>query len=134
MWRDEGQNLLISWYRKGRILSWCLGVGHVILIGSLAIINLQTFAMAEVSIYLNFGPLLTVLIGGLLLPSESVTLGAVVKVVAAFIGVLFITLPIALNDDENDDVKSIRPAAEWYNYILMISMPLGIAFGNLAMG
>ena len=67
------------------------------------VINLQTFALAEVSIYLNFGPLLTVLIGGLLLPSESVTIGVVVKVVVAFTGVLLITLPIALSDEENDD-------------------------------
>ena len=91
--------------------------------------------MAEVSIFLNFGSLLTVLVGGMFLPSESVTIGVVVKVVVAFIGVLLITLPIAINDDENDDDgKSIKPAAEWYNYILMILTPLTIAFGNLAMG
>ena len=87
------------------------------------------------SIYLNVGPLLTVLIGGLILPSESVTIGAVVKVVVAFIGVLLITLPIALSDDDADhDGESIRLEAKWYNYILMILMPLAIAFGNLAMG
>ena len=101
-WRNEGLSLFFSWYGKVRILSWCVGIGHIVLISFLFIINLQTFALAEVSIYLNFGPLLTVLIGGIFLPSESVTMGAVVKVVFAFIGVLLITLPKALNDDGGD--------------------------------
>lgn len=100
--------------------------------------------MAEVSIFLNCGPILTVILGGLLLPSEHVTCSSVVKVLAAFIGVFLITFgaPEAYPDaDEvskvDDETAALKPAAmeaKWYNYILLSLMPILIAFGNLAMG
>ena len=108
------------------------------LIGALVQINLMTFTMIEVNIFLNIGPLLTVVLGGIFHPSERVTVQIIVKVLLAFTGVLLITLgapnsdQILEIDGEQSDKFAIKAA--WYNYIAMTTMPIALAFGNLAMG
>ena len=55
-------------------------------------LSLKTFPMAEVVIFLNTGPILTVILGGILIETEKITIGSVIKAIAAFAGVLLITL------------------------------------------
>ena len=88
--------------------------------------------MATVAIFLNCGPLLTVILASLLWPSEKVTIGIMIKVVAAFIGVLMITL--GAPDTLSDEDSKIRRATGWFDYILLALMPLFVSVGNLAMG
>ena len=67
-------------------------MAYILIVSLLVQRCLQTFPMATVAIFLNCGPLLSVMIASLFWPSEKVTLGMMIKVTAAFIGVLMITL------------------------------------------
>ena len=87
--------------------------------------------MAEVSIFLNCGPILTVVLGGIFLSTEHVTRGTVAKVVAAFAGVLLITF--GAPKTTQSAISGLKEIT-WFNYVLMTLMPLLIALGNLAMG
>ena len=68
-----------------------MAIGHILVISVLVQVGLIKFPIATVSIFLNCGPILTVVVGGLLLPTERLQLSSMVKVVVAFIGVLLIT-------------------------------------------
>ena len=68
--------------------------------------------------------------------SEQVTFGTVLKAIAAFAGVLLITLgaPKKETADEIASSGSVKEAPQWYDFVLMSLMPIIIAFGNLSMG
>ena len=91
---------------------WFCAIGHILVVSVLVQISLSKFPIAVVSIFLNTGPILTVLLGGLLVRSEQVTLGTVLKAIAAFAGVLLITLgaPKAETADEIASSGSVKEA------------------------
>ena len=120
--------MLLSWLNKNHF-KWYVAIGHILVVSMLVQFCLKTFPMAEVSIFLNCGPLLTVILGGLFLENERVTYGSVIKAIMAFIGVLLITLGAPKVDSSSTHIE-----VQWYNYILMALMPVVIAIGNLAMG
>ena len=73
-------------------LLWLVAIGHILVISVLVQVGLMRFPIATVSIFLNCGPIVTVVVGGILLPTERLQISSLVKVVVAFIGVLLITL------------------------------------------
>ena len=79
--RDK-HNLILSWMQHSYLM-WFCAIGHILVVSVLVQISLSKFPIAVVSIFLNTGPILTVLLGGLLVRSEQVTLGTVLKAIAA---------------------------------------------------
>jgi len=73
-------------------VKWTVAIGHILIVSVLVQITLKTFTVSLVSIFLNCGPILTVFLCAVLLNTEKLTLGIVLKAVAAFVGVLCITL------------------------------------------
>jgi len=71
---------------------WCVAIGHILVVSLLVQISIKSFPLSVVSIFLNCGPILTVILGGIILASERITLGTVAKAAIAFVGVLLITL------------------------------------------
>ena len=55
-------------------------------------VSLKVFPVAVVTIFLNVAPVLTVFLSGLLIPSENLTKGIILKALISFAGVLLITL------------------------------------------
>ena len=94
--------------------------------------------MSLVSIFLNCGPMLTVLLCAVLLKSEKVTIGLVVKALVAFFGVLLITIGKPTEDAPSSKNVSQESATEestnWYDYLVLLLMPTFISFGSIAMG
>ena len=97
-------------------------------------VSLKVFPVAVVTIFLNVAPVLTVFLSGLLIPSENLTKGIVLKALISFAGVLLITLGAPKEQEvEEGSQASLIPIPKWYNYILMALCPIGISFGHLAM-
>ena len=95
------------------------------------------FPLTTVTIYLNCGPILTVLMGGIFNASEKLTLGNLAKAIFTFIGVLLISIgtpKVTQTKNFTDDKPKVIQEINWFNYVLMALMPVLIAFGNHAMG
>ena len=121
--------MLLAWTKVSKI-AWFFGIGHTVIMSYLIALNLQTFTVVEVVIFLNCGPILTVILG-FFVKDEEVTVGSLIKVSVAFIGTFLITLG-ASKPVEEDNLAGRD--IQWYNYMLMMVMPVIIALGNLAMG
>ena len=79
-----------------------MAIGHILVVSVILQISIKYFPLTVVAIFLNVGPILSVLVAGLIIASERITLGAVVKAVIAFVGVLLITLGApAIPEDES---------------------------------
>ena len=89
----EKHSLIFSWLKINKF-KWAIAIAHILIVSCLVQISLKTFPMSLVSIFLNCGPMLTVLLCALLMQSEKVTIGLVIKAVAAFAGVIMITLGV----------------------------------------
>ena len=122
-------NLILSWVPLNRWM-WSIAIGHILIVSALVQICLKTFTVSLVSIFLNTGPILTVFLCAILIKTEHVTAGIVFRSIAAFIGVLFITL----GAPDTDTVSENKVQIFWYHYVCLVLMPVLIAFGNLAMG
>ena len=147
-WKErEKHNLLLSWTSLNQ-LKWGIAIGHIIIVSILVQVCLRVFPITLVTIFLNCGPILTVFLCAALLSSEKLTNSIVIKVVVAFIGVLFITF--GAPETETSDAATQLPGqdalsqgetevnekveARWYHYITLVAMPLAIALGNTMMG
>jgi drug/metabolite transporter (DMT)-like permease len=81
--------------------------------------------IVNVAICMNMGPLFTVFLAALL-QGETITWVLIAHIVMAFSGVLLITFG---TNYESSNVNAI--SSNLFYYLLMISAPIAIGFGNL---
>ena len=90
------------------------------------------FPLTTVLIFVSCGPGLTVIIGGVFSNMQKVPRLGFLKVTTALTGLLLVTLGAPWIDGVGNEHKNHRIEYHWY--LMMVTMPLTLAFGNLAMG
>lgn len=94
MWRTEKSSLKESLYAPFKLLSWStiiLGLGHIVFIMFIIFYTMRQLPIVTVSIFLNMGPLLTVVLAVWIL-NEKPHIFSFVQVGIGFFGVILIVL------------------------------------------
>ena len=90
-YRERHKHSLLLGWTKVSLVQWLIAIGHIVVVSMLLQSSLKLFPLTQVQVFLNSGPILTVLLSGLLLKDEHLTCSILVRTVLAFLGVIIIT-------------------------------------------
>lgn len=108
-----------------------MGLGHIVFVMLIIFTTMRVLPIVTVSIFLNLGPLLTVVLAVWIL-KEPASAAAFIQVGIGFVGVVLIVL-----GDIEDDVETTEADAEMETekiilYFLLAATPLIVALGNFS--
>ena len=101
-----------------------VAIGHICYVMMVVFVCIKQLPIVNVAICMNMGPILTVFLAAVL-NKEKITWVVIIHVFMAFVGVILIVVGSSSYDD------SVTKESNIIYYLLMVSAPVAIGFGNL---
>ena len=118
-------------FKKLSKKTFAVGLGHICFIMMIIFVCMRSLPIVSVSIFLNLGPLLTVILAVCVL-KEKTNAFTIIQTIISFIGVIFIVIGHTSNPHGGSSAASTEAAADNHIFLygLLIITPVIIAFGN----